>query len=804
VIHSRFSPASMPAELLERTFVQREELAKRLTNVFAESALTESKHHVLLVGPRGAGKSHLVSVVYHRLKRSKALTDRMTIAFLREDEWGITSFADLLIRILRAIEADYAPSPGVSAEEVENEARKTLESATKGKTLLVIAENVDAILSSLGEAGQRKWRALIQTECCWAVLAAAPALSPDISSQAAPFYGFFEIQHLEGLTVEEAVELLRRLALSQGNRTVAEYLNSAAGRARVRAVQHLANGNHRIFVIFYDFLTDETNGELVEPLIKTIDALTPYYQSQMKELSRQQRKIVEFLCEHRSPANVKAIASGCIVSHQTAASQLKQLLAARYLRVTRIGREAYYELNEPLLRICVEAKSHSGEPIRLLVEFLRYWFARQELTEKLASVAKACPQRDYLQAALREYDNVQGHEHLSPEVSRLCVALSLAELSKDKAVVISTATELAEVSKIAEDWIHYTRALSFLGAGEEAVAPVLQAAKKNPRRVEVLIALARAYDMAGESDKALAAIEDAVTLEPANDLAWFDKGQVLDELGRHEEAFGAFSQAARLDPDWPEPQLMMGTELLSLRNHVEAERVLKPLLKYGDRMPALYSNYGLSLARAGEFAQALQWLNRATETFPDQVEGWRNKAWALDELKRPREALGALKRAMELDPRDDRAQHLYCRILFALGEHNRSLRELPTTVVAHQIFHELLELSHRELGPKQLRSEMAKLQSIFTEDPGPEGLAGGLTEYASEAHRQMARAELPELQVWNKVVAELFKEQPRFAIVSKMFDVMVRYKESGDEKVLMELPLEQRQLLKPPSNGPTN
>lgn len=40
-------------------------------------------------------------------------------------------------------------------------------------------------------------------------------------------------------------------------------------------------------------------------------------------------------------------------------------------------------LAEPMLRICVEVKCHTAEPIRLLVEFLRYWFSREELEEKL-------------------------------------------------------------------------------------------------------------------------------------------------------------------------------------------------------------------------------------------------------------------------------------------------------------------------------------------------------------------------------------------------------------------------------------
>ena len=801
MIHSTFSPAGMPAELLEKTFVQRERLAERLAQLFVESALTDSKHHMLLVGPRGIGKSHLVSLIYHRLVDKSEVKDRLAIAYLREDEWGVTSFLDLLLRILREFKIPTRQLQSLTVEAAEERAWSALRESVQGKTLLVILENLETVLRSMGEEGQRKWRACLQNNPIWSLLATTPSLSEDISDHASPFYGFFEIQPLEGLSVSDAVTLVQRLAESQGRRDIAEYVCSPAGRARVRAVQHLANGNHRVFVIFYEFLARDKEADLVEPVLKTIDALTPYYQSQMKELSPQQRKLVDFLCRFRGAANVKTIASGCFVSHQTAASQLKQLLESRYLRVTRIGRESYYELNEPLLRICVETKVHDGKPIRLLVEFLRYWFARQELMQRLASVTAGCPQREYLEAAIREYDNAEGHVHLSPDVSRLCMALSRAEVSGNKSVIASTARELAEVSKIAEDWIHYTRALSHLGANEEAIACVLDAAKKHPDDVDAKHALARAYFDTQQFDKSLAAITEAIRLQPTNDSAWMDRGQVLERLRRDEEALQAFSQAARLSPDWPPPTLMKGAVLLKLGKYTEAERVIKPILKHGTRFSGIYVDYGCALAAVGNSADALRWFEKAANVFPNHVAGWLFKGRALHDLKRPREALSALERAMKLDAADDDVTYEYCKVLFTLGEQKRSLGELPLGVVAHQIFHELLELNNKELIQRQLHAELTKLRSLFDEEPGPEALAGGLTEFTSAMHLQARPDELPELRVWSTAIADVFKDQPRFAIIREVFDVMVRYKESQDARVLLELPLEQRQLLESKDAG---
>ena len=91
---SRFTPSLMSHATLEAIFVQREKLAKALVERVRTSVLTPAKHHTLLIGPRGIGKTHLVALVYHRVNALEEVQDRLRIAWLREEEWGITSFMD--------------------------------------------------------------------------------------------------------------------------------------------------------------------------------------------------------------------------------------------------------------------------------------------------------------------------------------------------------------------------------------------------------------------------------------------------------------------------------------------------------------------------------------------------------------------------------------------------------------------------------------------------------------------------------------------------------------------------------------
>src|SRR5690348_16273364 len=176
---SSFNPAAMSREVIEGVFVQREALAERLVDLFEQSARRTTKHNVLLVGPRGIGKSYLTSLVYHRLKEKNEIADRIRIAYLREDEWGINSFLDLLLHILRAVSEDLGVKPSATAEDAfgldraqaENLAKAHLSELVGDRTLFVIIENLDAVSEKIGEEGQRQWRALIQTSSQWALLA---------------------------------------------------------------------------------------------------------------------------------------------------------------------------------------------------------------------------------------------------------------------------------------------------------------------------------------------------------------------------------------------------------------------------------------------------------------------------------------------------------------------------------------------------------------------------------------------------------------------------------------------------------
>ena len=573
---SRYTPSMLSHETLEAIFVRRDDLVERLVERVRVSALSGNKHYNLLIGPRGIGKTHIVSLVYHRISNDTELKDRLAIAWLREEEWGIASYLDLLRSILRAIYEAYDDRAlnarcdellKKTPEEAEHEAEILLLNWIGERTLLVIAENMDEIFLGLEEVGQNKLRALIQNHPMFTIVATSQGLFNGVVLRKSPFYGFFDIHHIPEFSFEHAVSMLTNIARHGDHEDLARSLQSVHGRARLRAVHHLAGGNPRIYIIFSQFLTCESLDELVEPIMKTLDDLTPYYQARMTHLTPQQRKIAEFLCERRGAVPVGEIASSNFMAHQTASGQLKRLRELGYVRSQEEGRESYYELREPLMRIALEVKRLRGEPIRLIVEFLRLWYSRNELACRLDALApEARDEREYLKLALEAADTAID----DPKV-KACVEDYTTQFENGHwQNAAKVAEDLVELRGFTSDWLKWGDALAKLDRNLEAEEAREKALSHEPQttaawkdRADKLICLklyeqaVAACDMAlrdsrdddvlwnyrgialnrlNRNEEALECFEELLRCAPGSDLVWRNRGVVLERLGRLEEA----------------------------------------------------------------------------------------------------------------------------------------------------------------------------------------------------------------------------------------------------------------------------
>ncbi len=463
---SHFTPSMMAPETLEAMLVQREPLLQRSLGNVLESLHTGSSHHTLFVGPRGIGKTHLLSLLHHRLSQTAGVQGSSLVAWMREEEWGVASFFELVLRILRTLDTIYPeleiegrthPVYELPLKEAEKLAESILLEVLGARRLVVLLENLDDLFDQLGDQGQKAWRAFIQNHNNMVLVCTTPSLFAGVSVHKSAFYGFFDIEPLTELDFEDVVNLLSKIAVERGDQELAAFIATSEGRARIRAVHHLAEGNPRIYIIFAQFLSARALDELVPAFMHTLDELTPYYQARMKELSGQQRKIVEYLVNYRGAAPVKQIAKSCFITQQTCSSQLKQLKEKRYVRSIDQRRESYYELCEPLMRLCMEVKKQRGEPIGLFVDFLRIWYTQSELQTMLRDpeVLRKIDLR-YLERALVLMEDTS----TDPKVIAIYKSLTQASANAQTQDVIYLIKELASVGADANAaWLRFGIAL---------------------------------------------------------------------------------------------------------------------------------------------------------------------------------------------------------------------------------------------------------------------------------------------------------------------------------------------------------
>ena len=392
---SRFSPNQTSPEVLEKMLVQRSSMIDDAVALCVESIDTPEKHHLLFVGPRGIGKTHLLTLLNHRLEQTKTKR-KYWVAWLNEDKTK-ASFLQLIRQIHEALSSRYPDAfPAEDIEEmkqlslksIEYEWKKLLLLRMKKHTVLVLMENLDAAFKDMKPVEQKKWRSFIQDSRLFSTVATAQSLTDYFTDYGEPFYGFFKTWHLKPLTAEESSELLKNIAELNGNTAMINYLESLDGRARIYALHCLSGGNPRLYVVLSGILArqDYGNHGTIEEFEEMVDQqLTPYYQERLRWISSQQREIVEYLCSQNSPVPVKTISRETFIPHTTLTSQLKSLKELGYVVSSPHGRESFYELSEPLMRIAMQVKDARGmQPLKTIVDFLQIWYRQEELERMVA------------------------------------------------------------------------------------------------------------------------------------------------------------------------------------------------------------------------------------------------------------------------------------------------------------------------------------------------------------------------------------------------------------------------------------
>ena len=669
---SRFTPSIMPAERLESLFVVRHHILDNLMSSVEELGATPSPHHTLLVGPRGSGKTHLISLVYHRSAHlvEQGRCERLRIAWLPEDPWTIVSYSRLLAAILERLSPD-AELNGV--DEAELDARLRITSREDGP-ILVLMENVDRILEALGDLGQQRFRNLLQTESGILIIGSTTVLDRTLSDHAYPFFGFFDTIRLKPFSPAQARDMLRALAKESGNEDLANALEGDGARARIHTIAHLAGGQPRLWALLGSALTVDELNDLTNLLLNRFDDLTPFFQEQLARLSPQQRLVVAELAAANRPLSVKELAGRIGADQRSAAKTVSDLTDRGWLEpVSTIfanlldRRRTYYELAEPLARLAFQIKESRGEPLPLIIDFLVSWFDADQLRSSNGG--------DYGQAAL-------------------------ARMERDEVVDLAR-----QLTSLPNSHIH---SLDLLGRVEDALASVSDGDAEPV--MSLPSALRQAIEYRADSPHDLIPIRLSLLY-----LALEDVG----DIPRHEFSDKWLARARRLDAEvgLPTSRLMLVCWLSASWLFDESEEALSTIALEDERMEgtdALASAYH----SAGIFARAIALFehnltDRQRILGPDHPQTLATRgglAGALLDVGRTEQAIEMLRSLLEdyirtMGPNHPHTLATRGRLAYALLETGNA----EQTTRATDMLRDLLKDQKHLLGPNHPQTIMTRV-----------------------------------------------------------------------------------------------
>jgi tetratricopeptide (TPR) repeat protein len=773
----RFSPNQTDPKLLEAIFVGREPLLQNVVEKIADSATSGATHHVLIYGPRGIGKSHFTALLHHRLVTAKELNESLHIAWLNEDE-TTTSMVQLLVRIYRSLCKWYPNEYSAkwldemldqSPEEIAEVLTRRLVARFEKRKLVILVENLNLLFENLGTAGQHRLRTVLQEHPFACLIATSQQLFKAVTDRNEPFFGFFQQIPLKALTLADAQQLLVKIAQTKGQADLVQFLNTPDGRGRVRAIHDLAGGNHRVYIVLSGFVTRESLDQLVAPFQKMADDLTPYYQERLRWISPLQRQIVELLCREHSTVNPKEIARRLLLDQRSIGKQVRLLEEIGYLTSTRRGRETFYELSEPLMRLAYEVKEQSL--LGMLIEFLRIWYRPEEIQElRMAGFSQTT--QNYVEAAWERSQTTP-----DPRLKLLEQEIERAEAEGRSHELATLWEEKAAASDLPDDW-----------------------------------STAGYYFDEVNSDyaRAIECYDKVLELNPNKASAWNNKGCALYNLDRYEEALVCFSKAIELAPESTPAWSNKGASLNHLSRHDEALICYDKAIELDPKNAVAWSNKGSTLNWLGRHQEVFWCADKATELDPRQAYARFNRSKAFFAIRRWQDGFDAIREVFtqsRLDYLGDVSAMF--SLIFRLSDEDSDLQSRINTLV--DIYQQAAEehgFRRTDQDAKRSRSGNVPIGDDATKSKDSETavrsvlpavnplshLADGLVKSLAKIDADRVTAAVLERYV--VAVEQRVAELSEFEIPLRLFRYGIRYLISGEESEFVELIQPERRILR--------
>ncbi|GBE03076.1 lipoprotein NlpI precursor [bacterium BMS3Abin08] len=570
----KYTPALHDPETLKATLVGRTDELKTIERILRNAAGGGSLSHALLIGPKGIGKTHLLRIIYHSLKGEIDVMgigkhrDKFVPVIFSEEEYvtGVFKFFLLTLKYLRteAQDIELPESLRISAPIAEHDREllitfiRTFRQKT-GRILLLLVDNFNDIVESFTDEDQSLLRDILMTSQSVLLIGSAPTLFQAIINHEKPFYNFFETIWLHDISFEETKTLLKHFTEMEGREDLLRVIEKREDK--LRTIYELAGGNPRLILSLYHIMAEVDVSSVEEAFQKMLDEMSPYFRERMKDLSPQQREIIDVISQAEELLTPTEVARVCLIPVNQVNAQIKRLEEMGCLqKVTgRKRKGVLYDVRERLFSLWRQMRVEAGRKrLRFIIRSLEIWFSREEL-----------------------------HTYIDTTLSRMkdCLRTSPEGFQKelDRLWYLKEAT--AEYRGEVEELLMIKK-----GKPELALHVLKEKIEKDPDNAKTLGFLGLTYGELGRYEEAAEAFKKSIKLRPDYHVIWYNLGVIYSNLDRYEEAAEAYKKAIELRPDYLEA----------------------------------WNNLGVVYHATGKYKMAIKSLKKAIELKPNELPPWRN------------------------------------------------------------------------------------------------------------------------------------------------------------------------------------
>ncbi|MCG8334994.1 MAG: AAA family ATPase [Proteobacteria bacterium] len=552
---NKYDPRLKKYDELDATFVCGRNFLNEILDELKTTNLDKaSRQSWIIAGPRGAGKSHLLTLLYRKIKSDKNLNKIWQPLIFPEEIFKVDSLYRLLLsifekllkgaggeavtgnlanRVIKIKKTKLSGSIKQKREQKTELARELLDLLTEasektGQKLILILENLQFLFRhQLSLDDQRVLRGYLhENPNVFIIIGSALTVFEEVENYGKPFYHFFRIRSMEQLGWGEIEQFLKKIAVYRKDSHIEERID--INRHHIYTYSILTGGNPRLILFLYELLLDQPTLNTGIILDKVAE-LTPYFLDKTRDESHQRKLILDALSNGAPAQTASEIAVEVNEDLRSISEQLKRLAAEGWVKEIPIvakgvkNKETFFALRDYFFRIWYQIRSGDidDSEVNCLAELVTLLFDREQILEKIKHQKDTSGSR--IDIYERAYE-LAGNDSHSSAIKMLVTSSKKQEHTRIKEILQDVEALISD-----KDWY-----------GLIKTAKKLE--KYTDQRAKFHYYSGTAYYNLNQLSNCLEQLKEAVSIEPQFFQAWYDLGYNHYEKQEYSEAIHALRQ----------------------------------------------------------------------------------------------------------------------------------------------------------------------------------------------------------------------------------------------------------------------